>query len=89
MYAIFEAVHGTAPKYAGLDVANPTSLMLSGVMMLQYIGWNEAAKVLEDAIVQAYKDQKVTQDLARVLNIKPLKCSEFAEEVVKRMKPVE
>ncbi|GGM69783.1 isocitrate dehydrogenase [Thermogymnomonas acidicola] len=89
VYAIFEAVHGTAPKYAGLDVANPTSLMLSGVMMLQYIGWNEAAKVLEDAIVQAYKDQKVTQDLARVLNIKPLKCSEFAEEVVKRMKPVE
>lgn len=62
VYAIFEAVHGTAPKYAGLDVANPTSLMLSGVMMLQYIGWNEAAKVLEDAIVQAYKDQKVTQD---------------------------
>lgn len=85
-HAIFEAVHGTAPKYAGLDVANPTSLMLSGVMMLRHLGWSEAADVTESAIMEAYSDQKVTQDLARVLNIKALKCSEFAEEVIKRMK---
>ncbi len=88
VYAIFEAVHGTAPKYAGMDVANPTSLMLSGEMMLRHLGWNEAAQVLEDAIMSAYKDQKVTQDLARVLNIKPLKCSEFSAEVIKRMRPL-
>ncbi len=86
VYAIFEAVHGTAPKYAGMDVANPTSLMLSGEMMLRHIGWSEAADILEEAIMSAYRDQKVTQDLARVLNIKPLKCSEFGEEVIKRMR---
>ncbi|MEM3675556.1 MAG: isocitrate/isopropylmalate family dehydrogenase, partial [Thermoplasmataceae archaeon] len=86
IYAIFEAVHGTAPKYAGLDVANPTSLMLSGVMMLRHIGWTKAADTLEQAIMSAYRDQKVTQDLARVLNIKALKCSEFAQEVIKRMR---
>ncbi len=88
VYAIFEAVHGTAPKYAGMDVANPTSLMLSGEMMLRHLGWNEAAQILEDAIMSAYKDQKVTQDLARVLNIKALKCSEFSAEVIKRMRPL-
>lgn len=85
-YAIFEAVHGTAPKYAGMDVANPTSLMLSGEMMLRHLGWVEAAEILEEAIMSAYKDQKVTQDLARVLNIKPLRCSEFGDEVIKRMR---
>ena len=88
VYAIFEAVHGTAPKYAGMDVANPTSLMLSGEMMLRHLGWNEAANILEGAIMSAYKDQKVTQDLARVLNIKALKCSEFSSEVIKRMRPI-
>ena len=86
VYAIFEAVHGTAPKYAGLDVANPTSLMLSGEMMLRHLGWIEAAEILESAIMSAYRDQKVTQDLARILNIKPLKCSEFGDEVIKRMR---
>lgn len=86
-HAVFEAVHGTAPKYAGMDVANPTSLMLSGVMMLNHLGWHEAASIMESAIMESYADQKVTQDLARVLNIKALKCSEFGEEVIKRMKP--
>ena len=84
--AIFEAVHGTAPKYAGMDVANPTSLILSGEMMLRHLGWVEAANVLETAISSCYRDQKVTQDLARVLNIKALKCSEFAQEIVSRMR---
>jgi len=87
-YAIFEAVHGTAPKYAGMDVANPTSLMLSGAMMLRHLEWDDAADVLENAILATYHDQKVTQDLARVMNIKPLKCSEFGQEIIKRMKPV-
>ncbi|MEM0155705.1 MAG: isocitrate dehydrogenase (NADP(+)) [Thermoplasmataceae archaeon] len=87
VYAIFEAVHGTAPKYAGMDVANPTSIMLSGAMMLKHIGWDASSEILNSAITLAYKDQKVTQDLARVLNIKPLKCSEFGNEVIKRMKP--
>ncbi len=86
VFAIFEAVHGTAPKYAGLDVANPTSVTLSGAMMLRHIGWTEAAEILEEAIEATYKDRKVTQDIARVLDIKPLKCSEFGEEIIKRMK---
>ncbi len=85
IHAIFEAVHGTAPKYAGMDVANPTSLLLSGSMMLNYIGWKEAADILERAIMESYKDRKVTQDIARLMNIKPLKCSEFGLEVMKRM----
>ncbi len=86
VYAVFEAVHGTAPKYAGMDVANPTSLILSAVMMLRHIGWKEAADILDGAVTLCYKDQKVTQDLARIMNIKALKCSEFAEEIIKRMK---
>ncbi len=86
VYAIFEAVHGTAPKYAGLDVANPTSIMLSSVMMLEHLGWREAAEIMEKSIIETYKDRKVTQDIARVLDIKPLKCSEFGNEVIKRMR---
>ena len=86
IYAIFEAVHGTAPKYAGMDIANPTSLILSGVMMLDHLGWHEAAQILDSAVTECYRDQKVTQDLARILNIKALKCSEFADEIIKRMK---
>ncbi len=88
IYAIFEAVHGTAPKYAGMDVANPTSLILSGVMMLDHMGWHEAAEILDRAVTECYRDQKVTQDIARVINIKALKCSEFADEIIKRMKKV-
>jgi isocitrate dehydrogenase len=86
VFAIFEAVHGTAPKYAGMDVANPTSIILSAVMMLRHIGWKEAADILDSSITSCYKEQKVTQDLARILNIKALKCSEFGEEIIKRMK---
>ena len=86
--AIFEAVHGTAPKYAGMDVANPTSLILSGAMMLNQIGWNEAGEVLDNAVHTAYSEQQVTQDLARQMNVKALKCSEFGNEVIKRMKKI-
>ncbi len=86
VYAVFEAVHGTAPKYAGMDIANPTSLILSAVMMLRHIGWKESADILDNAVTLCYRDQKVTQDLARILNIRALKCSEFADEIIKRMK---
>ena len=86
--AILEAVHGTAPKYAGMDVANPTSLILSGAMMLNHIGWNEAGEVLDNAVHAAYSEQQVTQDLARQMNVKALKCSEFGNEVIKRMKKI-
>ncbi|MHB1492918.1 MAG: isocitrate dehydrogenase (NADP(+)) [Thermoplasmataceae archaeon] len=85
-YAIFEAVHGTAPKYAGMDLANPTSIILSGSMMLRHLNWTEAAQILDDAVSSCYANQKVTQDLARILNIKPLKCSEFGKEVISRMR---
>lgn len=86
VYAIFEAVHGTAPKYAGMDIANPTSLVLSGAMMLRHIGWTEASDIIEEAVGECYREQKVTQDMARVMNVKALKCSEFGDEIVKRMR---
>lgn len=86
VYAIYEAVHGTAPKYAGMDVANPTSIILSGAMLLRHIGWDTAADSLEKAVEQTYMDGKVTQDIARLLNKKGLKCSEFGNEVEKRIK---
>ncbi len=86
-HAIFEAVHGTAPKYAGMDVANPTSLLLSGSMMLRYIGWTQASDILEAALMKCYEENRVTQDIARMLGIKALKCSEFGQEVVAKMIP--
>lgn len=87
-YAIFEAIHGSAPKYTGMDVANPTSIILSAAMALEYIKWNEAARIIRDSVNSAYLDHKVTQDIARYSNVKPLRCSEFAEELVRRMKKV-
>lgn len=83
--AIFEATHGTAPKHAGLDRVNPGSLILSGVMMLEYLGWNEAAKLVEKGIAGAIAQQQVTYDLARMMTPKvdpPLKCSEFAQAII-------
>ena len=84
-YAVFEAVHGSAPKYANLDVADPSSLLLSAVMMLRYIKWNEPANLIEKAFVDTLKDKQVPQDLARHLGIKALKTSEFAESIVQHM----
>jgi isocitrate dehydrogenase len=84
--ALFEATHGTAPKYAGLDKVNPGSLLLSAVMMLEYIGWKEAAEVIEKALGQAILDKKVTYDLARhIQGAEELKSSEFAMAVIERM----
>jgi isocitrate dehydrogenase len=83
--AIFEATHGTAPKHAGLDRVNPGSLILSGVMMLEYMGWQEAADLIKKGLGAAIANQEVTYDLARLLEpaVEPLKCSEFAEAIIK------
>jgi len=84
--ALFEATHGTAPKYAGLDKVNPGSLILSAVMMLEYMGWKEAAELIEKGMEMAILDKKVTYDLARQMEgVQPIKTSEFAYEIVKRM----
>jgi isocitrate dehydrogenase len=84
--AVFEATHGTAPKYAGLDKVNPGSLILSGAMMLDYMGWKPAADLVRAALQQTIRDGIVTYDLARqIAGASEVKCSEFAEEIVKRM----
>ena len=82
--AIFEATHGTAPKHAGLNKINPGSVILSGVMMLEYFGWNEAAKLVTSGISKAIEEKKVTYDLARLMepNVAPLSCSGFAEAII-------
>jgi len=85
-YAVFEATHGSAPKYAGLDKVNPSSLILSGKMMLEYIGWNEAAQLIWDALSKTIQQKIVTYDLARQLEgAKEVKCSEFADAIVKNI----
>ncbi|MFA3783200.1 isocitrate dehydrogenase (NADP(+)) [Melioribacteraceae bacterium 4301-Me] len=85
-YAVFEATHGTAPKYAGLDKVNPGSVILSGVMMLEYLGWKKAAKLIEKALQKTIKSKVVTYDFARQLKgATEVKCSEFANEIVKNM----
>jgi len=83
--AIFEATHGTAPKHAGLDRINPGSVILSGVMMLEYMGWQEAAELIKKGIGAAIANREVTYDLARMMEppAQPLKCSEFADAIVK------
>ena len=84
--AIFEATHGTAPKYAGQDKVNPGSLILSGTMMLEYLGWQEAADLIYKGIEAAISSKRVTYDFERLMDgATLLKCSEFAEEIVKNM----
>ncbi len=84
--AIFEATHGTAPKHAGLDRINPGSVILSGVMMLEFMGWQEAADLIKKGLGEAIANSEVTYDLARLMEpkVEPLKCSEFAEAIIKR-----
>ena len=84
--AIFEATHGTAPKHAGLDRINPGSLILSGQMMLEFLGWHEAAALIHHGIGQAIANRCVTYDLARMMDPPvdpPLKCSEFADAIIR------
>ena len=84
--ALFESTHGSAPKYRGLDKVNPSSMILSGVMMLKYIGWIEAADLIEKGLEKAFLDKQVTYDLARQMEgVAPIKTSEFGEAIVERM----
>ena len=84
--AIFEATHGTAPKYAGQDKVNPSSVILSGVMMLNYMGWKKAGKTIEKGLKGAIKAKRVTYDFERLMkNATLLKCSEFGDEIIKHM----
>jgi isocitrate dehydrogenase len=84
--AVFEATHGTAPKYAGLDKVNPSSLILSGAMMLDHLGWTLAADNIRNALQAAVKDGVVTYDLARQIeNAREVKCSAFAKAIVERL----
>jgi len=85
-HAVFEATHGTAPKYAGLDKVNPGSVILSGVMMLEYLGWKRAAAIIEKAMKKSIKSKVVTYDFARLMKgSKEVSCSNFAREIVRNM----
>ncbi len=85
-HAIFEATHGTAPKYAGQDKVNPGSVILSGVMMLEYMGWQEAADLIIKGLEGAISSKRVTYDFERLMEgATLLKCSEFGKEIVKNM----
>ena len=85
-HAIFEATHGTAPKYAGLDKVNPGSVILSGEMMLRYMGWTEAADLVISSLEKTIADKTVTYDLARMMDgATELKTSEFATAMIKKM----
>lgn len=85
-FAIFEATHGTAPKYAGQDKVNPGSVILSGALMLEYMGWQEAADLIYKGLENAINAKRVTYDFHRLMEgATLLKCSEFGKEVVKNM----
>jgi isocitrate dehydrogenase len=85
-HGIFEATHGTAPKYAGQDKVNPSSLILSGVMMLEYLGWNEAAERIEKGISRTIAAKTVTYDFHRLMDgATLLKCSEFGDAIIRNM----
>lgn len=85
-HAIFEATHGTAPKYADKDVVNPGSVILSGVMMLEHLGWQEAADLIYAGMETAINNKKVTYDFARLMEgATEVKCSQFADEIIKHM----
>ncbi len=84
--AVFEATHGTAPKYAGQDVINPSSMLLSGVLMFDHLGWFEAADLIRQALGATIQDKRVTYDLARQLQgAEKIKCSEFARAIIERL----
>jgi len=87
--AVFEATHGTAPKYAGQDKVNPSSLILSAIMMIEHIGWKEASLITSKALEATIKDGTVTYDLARqIAGAVEIKCSEFAQRMVDRMEAI-
>ncbi|HIE32904.1 MAG TPA: isocitrate dehydrogenase (NADP(+)) [Thermodesulfobacteriaceae bacterium] len=88
-YAVFEATHGSAPKYAGQDKVNPSSLILSGMMMLEYLGWREAAELIWEGLSRTVQQKVVTYDLARhIEGAKEVKCSEFGEAVIENIRNI-
>ncbi len=88
-HAIFEATHGTAPKYAGQDKVNPGSVILSGELMLRYMGWNEAADLIIRGIEQAITAKTVTYDFARMMEgAHEVKCSQFGDEIIKHIRGI-
>jgi len=85
--AVFEATHGTAPKYAGKDLVNPGSLLLSGAMMLEYLGWKTAGELIQEALARTIQEKIVTYDLARLLkNARQVKCSKFGKAVSEKIR---
>ena len=87
--AIFEATHGTAPKYADKDVINPGSVILSGVMMFDFMGWHEAARLIEGSMEHTILQKKVTYDFERMLEgATKVKTSEFATHMIHNMEPI-
>ncbi len=85
-YAVFEATHGTAPKYAGLDKVNPGSVILSGEMMFRYFGWTKAADLIVTALEKTIQSKVVTYDFARLMdNAREVKCSEFGKAIISNM----
>jgi isocitrate dehydrogenase len=84
--AVFEATHGTAPKYANRDLINPGSLVLSGAMMFDYLGWNEVSQKITKAVEKTISSKIVTYDLARQMRgAKKVKCSEFASAIIENL----
>jgi isocitrate dehydrogenase len=84
--AVFEATHGTAPKYAGLDKVNPSSVILSGEMMLRHLGWNEAAELIVQAMEKTLGQKVVTYDFARLMEgATEVKCSQFGQALISNM----
>jgi len=85
-HAVFEATHGTAPKYADLDKVNPGSVILSGVMMLEHLGWQEAADLIIAGLDASIGQKTVTYDFARLMEgAKEVKCSEFGNAIIANM----
>ncbi|UTH13144.1 NADP-dependent isocitrate dehydrogenase [Macrococcus equipercicus] len=85
-HAIFEATHGTAPKYAGLDKVNPSSVILSGVLLLDHLGWSEAGQLITESMEKTIASKVVTYDFARLMDgATEVKCSEFADELIKNL----
>jgi isocitrate dehydrogenase len=85
-FGVFEATHGTAPKYADKDVINPSSVMLSGAMMFEFMGWKEVSQLIEDGIARTIQQKKVTYDLERLMpGAKKLKTSEYAAAIIQNM----
>lgn len=85
-HAVFEATHGTAPKYAGLDKVNPGSVILSGVMMFEYLGWHEVADAITQALAKTIQDKTVTYDFARLMDgAREVKCSQFGDAIINNL----